>query len=628
MSLFTELKRRNVLRVGAAYVVVGWLLLQVADIVFGFMGVPDWVGKAIIAILVLGFIPTLAVAWIFELTPEGVQRESDLPQEHENSTAARKLDTVTIIAVVLVAALTFYQLARPVPNSPPEVADGAQTVEQTDTADAVQDGNAETSPTIGNSADIPEQSIAVLPFADLSPEGDQAYFSDGISEEILNVLVGINELKVASRTSAFAYKDQPASSLPLIAQQLGVAHILEGSVRKAGDNIRITAQLIDADTDQHLWSNTYDRTLTAASIFAIQDEIAQAIVQELGLALGGQSPADAVESPADTDNLNAYELYLKGREGFLVRSTDNLPDTIETLEQAVAVDPDFARAWAQLAAAYSVAPSWLGDAADREYFALAEQAANKAIELDDELSLPYAVLGSLDEAGEKRDFARALAYFNQALEKNPKDTTALLWRGIDYTNLGYFDRAEQDLNRCLQIDPAYENCRQHLAVSHLYEGETATALELYARAIVAGATSQSRPFFYYLAANDRLEGAALLLTTSVFLGVTGDQPYTLIQAFNDPAFEYEKEWQLAVQQYSSEYEAPDESNLLNYIFKRYEHLKPRTYEALWWQPGHDDFMQSPHRYRLMREVGVYDYWREHGFPERCRPLGEDDFECD
>ena len=198
-------------------------------------------------------------------------------------------------------------------------------------------------------APINDLSIAVLPFADLSPGGDQEYFSDGIAEEILNVLVRIEDLKVASRTTSWGFKGQEALGIPFMAEKMNVRHVLEGSVRKSGDTVRITAQLIDADTDQHLWSETYDRTLTAESVFEVQDDIAKAIVEQLGIIM--DTDAIAPSHAADTKDINAYELYLEASQLFAERRS--LPRAIDLFEQAVATDPSFARAWAGLAATYS-----------------------------------------------------------------------------------------------------------------------------------------------------------------------------------------------------------------------------------------------------------------------------------
>ena len=332
MSFFSELKRRNVIRVAAAYIVIGWLLLQVADILTPALHLPEWILSAIALVLMLGIVPALLFSWAYELTPDGLKKDSEVDSASSNTShTAKKLDVITIIAVVGIAALVIWQQSNP--PSPSE------TVEPIVTA---------------MDAGIVDASIAVLPFADLSPGGDQAHFSDGIAEEILNVLVRIESLKVASRTSAFGFKGQEALGIPLIAERLQVRHVLEGSVRKSGNTVRITAQLIDAKTDAHLWSDTFDRELTTENIFAVQDEIAGAIVAQLGAMLGDDGIAQSTVK-VKTENLDAYDSFLKAQSLFHVRSEKNVPEIIDLYTQAVAIDPNFAEAWAGLSAANLVA---------------------------------------------------------------------------------------------------------------------------------------------------------------------------------------------------------------------------------------------------------------------------------
>jgi adenylate cyclase len=358
VSLFAELKRRNVIRVAVLYLVSSWVLLQLTDVLASLLNAPDSAGSIVVLLLIIGFIPVVIFAWVYEMTPEGLKRETDIDRsQSQTPETGKKINTV--IVVLLVIAIGGLIADRLVPESSVDV-------------DVVLADSAE--------APIDALSIAVLPFADLSPGGDQEYFSDGIAEEILNVLVRIEDLKVASRTTSWGFKGQEALGIPFMAEKMKVRHVLEGSVRKSGNTVRITAQLIDADTDQHLWSETYDRTLTAESVFEVQDDIAQAIVEQLGIIMD----ADAVvpSHAADTKDINAYELYLEAWQLFVERRS--LPRAIGLFEQAVATDPSFARAWAGLAAIYNVAPGW--GILDRDYRTLAREAAETAIELNPELS--------------------------------------------------------------------------------------------------------------------------------------------------------------------------------------------------------------------------------------------------
>lgn len=336
MNLWDELQRRNVFRIALFYIVSAWVVVQVAETVLPMFDVADSALRAIVIILALGFPLAMVFAWVFELTPEGLKRDKDVEVDHETKQhTAHKLNWATLIAAVLAIGLLVADRLMPEPS-----------VATAEPALANLDSPADRVSAEADDA-VDPASIAVLPFEDLSPNADQGYFSDGIAEEILNVLVRIDGLEVASRTSAFRFRDRDDIGIPGIARELEVRHVLEGSVRKAGDAIRVTAQLIDGDSDKHLWSDTYDRSLTAENVFAIQDEIATAIVEALrgSIALPG---AEALEVGARTDSLDAYELYLEARALYNARNRMDRAD--ELLARAVELDPDFAAAWAIRAA--------------------------------------------------------------------------------------------------------------------------------------------------------------------------------------------------------------------------------------------------------------------------------------
>ncbi|HRO88185.1 MAG TPA: hypothetical protein PLH21_09190, partial [Chiayiivirga sp.] len=296
MSLFAELQRRNVFRVGAAYLVVAWLLVEISDTTFPRLGLPEWTVTFVIALLLLGLPVALFLAWAYELTPEGVKPTRDV-QLHESITrvTGRKLD-LSIIAVLLVALGWFaWDKFGVGPQAPPPAAAGQA-----------------------------EASIAVLPFTDMSAAGDQEYFGDGLAEEILNLLAGVRELKVSGRTSSFSFKGKDVP-IPEIGRALGVAHILEGSVRKSGDRVRITAQLVKAEDGFHLWSETFDRQME--DIFAIQDEIADAIANALQLTLVGEITG--------AGDLAAYDLYLQARPLVYSRNPQNLREARRLIDRAL-----------------------------------------------------------------------------------------------------------------------------------------------------------------------------------------------------------------------------------------------------------------------------------------------------
>jgi len=605
MSFLQELKRRNVVRVAVLYVVASWLLLQAADLLFDAMNVPeDWL-RFLIAILVLGFPFVLIFSWVFELTPEGVKREKDIDRE-QSVTPQTGQRINTVIVVLLVVAVAMIGIDRLIPEKAAESVAAAGQEEVLEAA-------------------TPENSIAVLPFADLSADGDQEYFSDGIAEEILNVLVRIDGLEVASRTTSFGFKGQEALGIPFIAEKMSVRHVLEGSVRKAGDTVRITAQLIDAQSDKHLWSETYDRQLTAESIFAIQDEIAGAIVEQLGVLMN--TGASAPEVVADTQNLEAYELYLQAHKLFIERS--DASGSIKLFEQAVAADPTFARAWAGLAAAYVVAPGW--GVTDRDYFELAELAANESIKLDPDLPLSYGVLGQVLWGKIPPRIEDALAYLDKAVALDEQEATSLLWRGLFLIDLGYFDRAERDLTRCLEIDPAYEICRRGVATTRLLAGDVGEAERLYEQGLLKGFNGNADIFLFFQI--EQGQRFAVLSAISALYDET-DQDWLIEPHFNamtDRSFEFE-----AVR---TSIEAPYKASTgkaldwtadeyLALYFKNYAAITEHPDNPFWWYPYPKDLKQSPHRKRMIRDFGLFAYWQKHGFPPQCRAVGDDDFECD
>jgi adenylate cyclase len=476
------------------------------------------------------------------------------------------------------------------------------------------------------SSEIDAGSIAVLPFADLSAERDQQFFSDGIAEEILNVLARIEGLKVASRTSSFQFRD-PRVRVPAIARDLGVRHVLEGSVRKAGKTIRITAQLIDAESDRHLWSATYDRPLTTDNVFAVQDEIATAIVRALAAKIGaGANAGDEVEVEADTENVDAYELYLKGRALFAARGTTNLQIAARSLEQASALDPKFARAWETVAMVYGVSESW--GITDRDYKRLALDAADRAERLNPDLSTPYAVRGTvifdMIGTGESDDWQASIANLDKAIARDRKSATAWLWRGIDFFVLGYFDRAVADLEQCLELDPAYGYCARWLAYTHLVAGRDDEALRLYEGSKDTVFSPDAVFAVAYARRGDT--GAARALLTNFYAQVPG-LASALYRSQTDPAFgDDDRTAALGLIE-----KAPRRftgSTVARFFLGDYSEVPNNINSGLWWWRGDARYLKSAERKAHMRHFHLPDYWRAHEFPPQCRPVGVDDFECD
>jgi TolB-like protein len=337
MSLFAELKRRNVVRVGLAYIVIGWVLAQIAEFAFENFGAPDWVLKSIVVVLLLGLPLALFFAWAFEMTPEGLKREEDVDRSQSiTHSTGRKLDFVII--GVLVVALAYFALDRGTEIELIDSPEGTAVVDESDTEDA---NNV--------SADEPiVRSIAVLPFINMSSDKEQEWFSDGLTEELLNALARTPDLLVAARTSSFKYKGS-SEDIPTIANALGVAHVLEGSVRRGGDQLRVTAQLIRASDGFHLWSQTYDRK--PEEVIALQEELAIKIATALKTAMDPEALARMVSS--GTNSVPAYNAYLQGLAyGLSTASTGDAYELIsarDAFEQAVQLDPEFALAHWELA---------------------------------------------------------------------------------------------------------------------------------------------------------------------------------------------------------------------------------------------------------------------------------------
>ena len=452
MSFFQELKRRNVFKVGVAYIVIAWLVMQVADVILNNISAPGWVFQVFLLFLVVGFLFALFFAWAFELTPEGLKRESEVEGSQSMTVqTGRKLDFAIIGIMAL--ALAWFAYDKVVMSAKRE----SSLIESTRQAAAQLDEKVESA-----------HSIAVLPFVNISNDPDNEYFSDGISEELLNVLVKVRGLRVPSRTSSFAFKDEE-KTLSEIAEVLEVAHVLEGSVRKAGNRVRVTAQLIDVSTDTHLWSGTYERELT--DIFAIQDEIANSIVSALTQKIGEQPGPVNFEAP--TDNIEAYQFYLRGRHLWWTRYGDAVPRSIESLKRAVETDPGFARAWSGLAAAYKVISTYT-DFPIREASLLAMEAANRALALDSEIAEAQAVVAQV--LADQRRFIEAAAAFQKAVELDDTDVLSHAWYGVFLSTVGYLREARDSFELVLDLDPINGLAQGHLATLNEFLGNRNEAI--------------------------------------------------------------------------------------------------------------------------------------------------------
>ncbi|NNM14515.1 MAG: adenylyl cyclase, partial [Gammaproteobacteria bacterium] len=375
MSLFAELKRRNVFRVAAAYLVIGWLLAQVSVTLESALNLPDWFDSVIVSTLLIGFPIALLFSWAFEITPEGLKKEKDIhPDQSITFHTAKKLDLITLVAAFAVFALIGWQQF----NQPTVI----QTIQQTSDSLDLDSRQTDTSTLANRVIIIEDASIAVLPFVDMSPQGDQSYFSDGVSEELLNLLASIPELRVTSRSSAFSLKDR-GLSIPEIAERLKVSYVLDGSVRKSGDQLRISAQLINGRSDTQLWSKNFDRTME--NIFQIQDEIAGDVVEQIKGTLNIAAPEQRKTDP------EAYALFLKARQNRRLGTAQGYNDAIELYRSALAIDANYPPAWDELAAVYQ-SQALTGLRSADEGFRMGRQAALEAIKVDPSYALAYGSL--------------------------------------------------------------------------------------------------------------------------------------------------------------------------------------------------------------------------------------------
>ncbi|HKE48831.1 MAG TPA: hypothetical protein VKB52_12265, partial [Rhodanobacteraceae bacterium] len=428
--------------------------VQIATQVFPFFNVPTWTVRWIVVAAAIGFPFLLAFAWFYEITPEGLKRESEVDRtESITRETGRKLDrwiiAVLLVAIVMLAANQF--VLRRDDGAPAESA-------------------------------APQKSIAVLPFTDLSPSRDQEYFSDGMAEELLNALAKLKDLKVAGRTSSFSFKGKN-EDLRAIGKALGVANILEGSLRKQGDKVRITAQLIQVSDGFHLWSDTYDGDLS--DVFALQERIARAIADKLDVVLKGG--ADARIVPVATTNAQAYELYLKATDIFNRRDGAHFGEGIAALEQAIRLDPNAARLHSRLAAMLAIGPTYTPGLAPADAFARAEEHARIASSLDPTLAEPYGALATSYIF--RRRYEEAVDATMRAKQIDPDDTTSALWRATSLVMLGYRKDGNAALDRILEIDPKLPTALLWRGVSYASAGDTIDAERL-----LKGASEQKLAF--------------------------------------------------------------------------------------------------------------------------------------
>ena len=630
MSFFTELKRRNVFKVGIAYAIVAWLLIQVTSTVAPALHLPDWTLTFIVYLLIIGFPFALILAWIYELTPEGIKvTTSEGPAQFHTQTTGQRLNYFIIGVLILVVA--FLLVKDYLPKESQEVkriTPGTSIVKESSSPSKGVEEKARPS--------VPSNSIAVLPFTDMSPDKDQDYFADGIAEEILNSLARIKDLEVRGRTSSFYFKGKN-EDLHTISKMLNVKYILEGSVRKAGNQVRITVQMINTLSNEHLWSKTYDRTLD--DIFAIQEDIAKSIADTLQITLG---VGELGREPGMTRNVEAFNAFLDGRSLFNTPNQENLAKAIEQLEHAVTLDPDFAIGWETLANAYGLASTgWIPERT-QEYIAKRDAARSRIVELFPESDSALRI-----KAEESATLVETEQLIKQALSLNPANYNI----NYEYANIlitvGQLSDAIDYFQRAIRIEPLASQPHLILGITYELNGNRTAAAEEINKARQLSNEGEISTFCLLVLAleadnHSQIEEYVPLVVKSNLLGNINKMEtrdinevmYSLINApekartelkqfFIDPAYtnpiaqEIIAVWASYFGEQELALEAFKKANASNTLII-----------FLIWRPIHQPMRRLPGFKDFVKKLGLVDYWRTtRNWGDFCHPVGKDDFEC-
>ncbi len=606
-NYFDELKRRNVFRVAAAYAVVGWITIEVIDTLAPRMGMPEWVAGFVILLVLIGFPIALLFSWAFEMTPEGIKKTEDVDADESiKSTKGQKLNYFIIAA--LASFILFQQFSPSLSNISPFAE------------------NEPVATSIG---------IAVLPFADLSQDGDQEYLGDGVAEEILNVLAGVDGLKVTSRTSAFAFKNQNRP-IPEIAEILGVSHVVEGSIRKQNDKVRITAQLIDVSDDTHLWSKTYDSDLS--DIFRLQDEIAEQIALALSADLDLSLPEVDWEIP--DWNVGAYELYLQGRQIVLARV--DFDKAIGLLDAAIKLEPEFADAWAEKATALALKGFALGmfDESLMEAFATydgAWLAARRATEIEPGHPLALGVQGLVRMNQNRWIEARVL--LERALQAENPDDNLFLWLAIVEALTGDSEGGLARIDARLAVSPSEPNLIRWRNRLLLHQEKWQQVWDERARPV---AVVMEQTLWFQQMAGLRLgevsvDEAAVWIDghasrdtgnkTSIIPAVNamlGNEQAPSLEQLEDILHREDAQTRFSMVEIKPDlipaYFEPRLTTFADY--------PNRNDQEFLWMPGAAELRKNPDFVQLVSDLNMPEYWDLYGWPDVCRPIGADEFVCE
>jgi TolB-like protein/tetratricopeptide (TPR) repeat protein len=614
MSFYSELKRRNVFHVALFYLAVGWLMLQATDVLSSLLELPIWVGKLVIFLLAMGLPVALILSWLYEMTPEGLTRDSALdPSESRRQGTVSRLNLLTILAAGLAIVVIVADRLLPEQNAP--------------------DGQ-------------PEQvvALAVLPFVNLSTDADQEFFADGITEEVLNLLANVQGMRVTSRTSSFSFKGQSVD-LPTIAQKLGVSHVVEGSVRKEGNSVRVTAQLIDVAADAHIWSQTYEREVT--NVFDIQSDVASQIARVLATAMSADELSLIGERP--TTSLAAWQSFVIARSTYQSRvGGDDIEKSMSLVDAAIAEDPTFARAHSLRAALlYYRAISM--DSAERaeEVLQSAVTTANHALELAPQLGEPYFVLAKCALVRGELNIANQM--FRDAVERAPNNADGRDWYGSFLLDVGYFDRAWAESKRAAELDPLSAIISLHVAFAAVTVGQLDFVSEFAQKsrengwpgwvpeAIEGAAAIQRNDMDAAEAHNKKALPDSVNQVADAFDAIRTRSISPEFQESLDtlPAYGPPGAAQFAVEVVAGHLDAAfatawsvlDGNSLLaadgsGGPARLSEGRLGDPLEAAWWFQTSTEFRKDPRFAELMRAVGLVAFWREHGWPDLCQPAGD------
>jgi adenylate cyclase len=588
-GLLAELKRRRVFRVAGLYGVVAWIIAEVSSVIFPVLLLPEWTVTFVVILLLLGFPIAMILAWAYDIGPQGIERTAPLVRT-DNQRRIQAWVVYGGMLVLAMGALGWLLWARLGP--PPAAA--------------------------------AYESIAVMPFANLSGDAANDYFSDGMAEELLNLLAQVPGLQVVARTSSFAYRGQNVD-VREVGRALDVDTVLEGSVRQSGNRVRITAQLVDTATGYHVWSRTYDRQM--ADIFAVQDEISSQIVAALSGRLGPQTAApDVSERSVPTESIEAYNLYLQARHQWKRRGAEPLRSSIQLFQKAVELDPEFARAWAGLAAAWLVLPGYSGEDPGL-YDADATTAARQALAHDPGVAEAHAVLAQLQS--QEGDWTGAEAGFFFATSLDPNDSTTRHWYSMLLARTGRLSDALEQASKALELDPASAIIHYNLAQALLAMGYDEQAEERMRSAADLGldmATEQSVGVILALRRDDLARFEALGRASLEHAGVDPAVSPAIVAALDDPASVPD----LATAMDAAGMRVAARANiwmLLGENERAMDALLAAAEEdsvdlAVVWYPEGRGVRMHRRFAEFAERAGLLEYWKQFGMPDDCRLVEE------